>query len=140
MCPDLQQRPGVAVYERGLYRSASPRGSSDQHERPGAGDGQHLHRAIMAKREVRGNLRARLRGRHSGAAGTGAILPLLQHRASTSRAGEPYTCRSIFPAQLSQEHGRLPFPPGEAKEKKTKTNSKTLAYFGVKTVQAMGGS
>jgi hypothetical protein len=114
---DFQERLGEAIYERGLYRKTHPRGDPDQHGRAGPGGGQHLYRAVVPKRKVRGNLCARLRGRQSGTAWTLSILS-----ASTTPSGLPKVWATAHrPTCISggTEAGMRspPPPPGEAKQK-----------------------
>src|SRR5262245_46312315 len=60
---NLQFRSRRTVHQRGIHKTAGERRRLDQHGWTGTRDGQYLHRAVVAKREVRRGLLERLRGR-----------------------------------------------------------------------------
>ena len=85
---DLQHRPGGAVYQREVYRDTPGCRNTDQHGRPGSGAGQRDGGAVVAQCEVRGDLFVELSRWDRGLAGIESVLPLLQHRATTSGIGK----------------------------------------------------
>lgn len=89
---DLQHRPGGTVHQRGIHRAFGRCGDPDQHGWPGPGNRQHLHRTIVAEREIRRHLSARLHRRDRNSTGLGSVLPLLQYRTQTSGAGKSDAC------------------------------------------------
>lgn len=77
---NLQHRPGLAIHQRRLHRTPGRRGNPDQYGWPRSGYRQHLHRAVVEKREIRGHISARLHRRDRNTTWPGSVLPILQHR------------------------------------------------------------
>jgi len=70
----LQHRPGQPVYPRGMDRENYRLGNRGKHGRQGAVDGQRVHRAALAQREIRGNLPARARHRSGAGRGPAGVV------------------------------------------------------------------
>ena len=60
---DLQHRPRESVHGHGVHVAAGSGRRGDQHGWPRPGDGQRVHRAAVAEREVRGGVPEGLHGR-----------------------------------------------------------------------------
>ena len=56
---------------------------------------ERIHRAAVAKRQIRGGVHERLRGRMGSPTRTGRLLPALQHRATPSGVGLPDARRGL---------------------------------------------
>ena len=74
---------GLAVHGRGLHRRAHRQRHRDQHGRQGRLARQRVRRAIVAQRQIRGGLSARLRQRLGGSRFDRALLRLLQSPKAT---------------------------------------------------------
>ena len=113
----LQHGSRSSVYKRGVHTEATREGNPDQHGRKRAGLGQHLRRAVMEDREVRGSLSKRLRGRDRGLRGAESVLSILQWPAPTpglekkdTRGGLLWPkLKAAAPASLSPQGGGRSF-------------------------------
>ena len=76
----------------GIHRCAGGRGCADQHGWARPSLRQHLRRAAVAKRQVRGGVPARLPDANGGGVWAGALLQVLQLRASPSGIGLADAC------------------------------------------------
>jgi hypothetical protein len=93
---DLQQRPGRAVYKRGVHKDPGVGGRRHQHGRPRPGAGQRVRGTAVADGEVQGGVPEGLRGRAGVGRGSRGVLRLLQRRASAP-GRRRRRCTSVWP-------------------------------------------
>ena len=87
----LQHGSGQPVHQRRFHRVFEGCGRGDQHGWPRAIRRQHLHRAAMAFREVRGGVPQGLPDASRGVEEPGRVLDVLRSRTPPSVAGLPHT-------------------------------------------------
>jgi hypothetical protein len=83
---NLQHRPGIAIYQRGVHRSTRSREYPDQHGRPQPCVGQRLCRTALEVGEIRRCLSQGLQRSARSGAESQNVLPFLQWTAAASSA------------------------------------------------------
>ena len=83
---NLQHRPGIAIYQRGVHRPTPSREHPDQHGRPGPCAGQRLCRTTLEDSEIRRRLSQGLQRSARRRPESHYLLPFLQWTAAASSA------------------------------------------------------
>lgn len=111
----LQHRPGRSIHERGVHGGPGPGRRAHQHGRTGPGARQCVHRTVVAQREVRGPLPARVCRWSRAACRAHAIFSLLQSRAPAQRPEQPHAGNMPHPElrgrNLPARFGAVPLRP-----------------------------
>jgi len=102
---DIQHRSGEPVHGRGVHLAVVGLRHRRQHGRAWPGVGQRVHRAALAKCEVRRGLSERLHQRARGGSITVALLSFLLPPANSSIVGLPNAGRDISRKSLKVTGG-----------------------------------
>ena len=92
--PEISHGPGGSVHQRPFHRTAAFGADRDQHGRPRSGPGQRVHRAVVAKCQVRRHLPQGVRFRSRLSERAAFVFQILLPRTSSSIAGLPHALGS----------------------------------------------